>query len=141
MFQASIQMFHMFQTYAANILSECCMCCNGYIHMLQAYVANVSSFSYICCRSVSCFNISRRRKRAYAEVVLCACGKQNERGWSPPACVAVGMGAQQHACRACQRSSSSHMRGRHCRQARRRRLNGGQLPDVRALATRCARFI
>jgi hypothetical protein len=42
------KMFHLFQTYVANILSRYCMCCNGYVAIVQ----NVSSVLNVCC---NCF--------------------------------------------------------------------------------------
>ena len=43
------QMFQLFQTYVASVLSRCCICCSGQTYMLQEYVVNVSSVSDVCC--------------------------------------------------------------------------------------------
>jgi hypothetical protein len=131
------QTFYLFQMYVTDILSRCF---SGYTHMLQASKHNVSSVpdicckyvyldvvvsihicckcmfinispvSDLCCRSASCCNISRRRKRTYAETVpTCAA---SEAGVSGPhlhvhaaACGRCGMRG-----RPCRRNSC--MRGR-----------------------------
>jgi hypothetical protein len=36
------QMFHMFHTYVASVLSGCCICYSGYTHMLQTYISIIS---------------------------------------------------------------------------------------------------
>jgi hypothetical protein len=43
------QMFQLFQTYVASVLSGYCICCSGYTCMLQVYVLNVSPVSNLCC--------------------------------------------------------------------------------------------
>jgi hypothetical protein len=85
------QMFHLFQTYGANVSSEYCI---YFRHMLQASIQNVLSASDVCCKcvyldvviathicckrifinvspvsDVCCCNISRHRKRAHADAV------------------------------------------------------------------------
>jgi hypothetical protein len=47
------QIFLLFQTYIASVLSECCICCSGYTYMLQAYVPNMSSVLDVCCSKSS----------------------------------------------------------------------------------------
>jgi hypothetical protein len=42
------KMFHLFQTYATSVLSEYCICCNGYTHMSKLYVLAVSDICYKC---------------------------------------------------------------------------------------------
>ena len=44
------EMFQVFQTYVANVLSGCCICCTSYIRMLQVYVLNVLAGSNVCCK-------------------------------------------------------------------------------------------
>jgi hypothetical protein len=39
------QMFRLFQTYVASVLSGCCICCNRHTCMLQVYVSNISVVS------------------------------------------------------------------------------------------------
>jgi hypothetical protein len=38
-FKYMVQMFHLFQTYIASVLSGCSICCSGYTYMLQMYVS------------------------------------------------------------------------------------------------------
>ena len=65
------QMFLLFQTYVASVLSGCCICCSAHTHMLQAYVINVASVSDVCCSK--CFMLQVFHEQAWqgeqAEVV------------------------------------------------------------------------
>jgi hypothetical protein len=44
------EMFQLFQTYVASVLSGCCICYTSYTRMLQVYVSNVSAASNVCCK-------------------------------------------------------------------------------------------
>jgi hypothetical protein len=119
------KIFPLFQTYVANVLFGCCLCCSCYTNMLQAYVANVSPVSHKCCRSASCCDISRRRKRAHTEAVPMGAAvpsaRQAKRAWMVPSCMRFSR-HEGHNCMhrrtsmrewVCKRSNC--VRGRMCR--------------------------
>jgi hypothetical protein len=65
------QVFQVFQTYVANVLSGClksrswcCTCCNGYTCMFQAHVSSVSPILDVHCKcfSFGCFKSRSREK-------------------------------------------------------------------------------
>ena len=83
-YKCMFQMFHLFQTYVASVLSGCCICCSRYTLMLQVYISNVSPVSDVC-----------RSKCFILWVFLlagAAAGEGHRCRWSPPTC--TGTGAQ-----------------------------------------------
>ena len=78
------QMFHLFQTYVASVLSGCCICCSRYTLMLQMYISNVSPVSDVCCSK--CFILW------VFSLAGAAAGGGHRCRWSPLAC--TGTGAQ-----------------------------------------------
>jgi hypothetical protein len=47
------EMFHLFQTHVASVLSEYCICFSGYTYMLQASIQNILSVLDVCCKCLS----------------------------------------------------------------------------------------
>jgi hypothetical protein len=69
------QIFQLFQTYVASVLSGCCIYCSAHTHMLQAYVVNVSSISDVCYNK--CFYV--------ANVSSAVVAKGRRQRWPPRA--------------------------------------------------------